>query len=1370
MIQSNILLTDVDIPVFDNLIPTEISLNTNSPCNNDILPIYETIDNIPVITPGNGSVFPDNPADLPKIETLSELLNYLSELMMRFNSSPRYYLQDDFALLIKTITNSLIYLYLEGGSTDNIEIPFIGVASLVTDPIADSLAMGNLYPGIYLVNGSGNYINFGVTITDEQRLSSIILLVPIITNGDFVSYTAQISSLNIPIITPELISAQLDQFTETTPTLEDEVILGGGKKATVEEILALADTPPAQVQSDLSQEDDTQPDFVKGKEIIPVIDPNTVIDANYVHTDNNFTDDEKDKVDSAEQSSNKQNSLATDSTNLKYATVTAVNLGLAGIDQSKWEQIPSITQNNGIKYGRLYNWYAATDVRDIAPVGWHVPSVDEFNTLIAYLGGGHLAGLALSDVSLGNGSNNSSGFSNLSGGGLCNYNTFYALGATGFYYTTTEYYQYQYFCKIQTLANSEDNAYTYPNQDWDMGGEASIRLIKDNSTNEGDVIIDGDTYNAVTIGTQVWLQQNLAVTHYQNGDPIGSDFSDTVGAVCAYNNDETNVYDIVTVEDLTHIQPKDGKKIHASIIDDLPSQTDNNYTNADKTIVESIPSQTETFTTDIEGLNSGKVDKVTGSSLVPDTEIAKIHIQNTDYTLLSPDGTKSASLDNAGVLTVQQIAYTGNPVVVHAQEVYSTNDQIILRDGAVSGLANGAYAGFTAKLYDGVHDGQLVFDNLGFARVGDVGSLLKLAAIQETPTDTQFTYYDAATYSLKTRAFSSGDITGALGFTPLATRTFGTAANNNTGDFEVPLTFSTGLTRTGNTITNNITQYTNSMAVAAQSTAGTSTTGLLSSTDWNTFNGKQTSLGFTPANIANKQNSLVVDGTGVKYPTVDAINGAGFIPYIGNTNNINLGVHNLVIDANTFVIDSVNHRVGCQMTTPLHMIDLTTTQNQRTVYGLNIVMNATNLQQDIASTGNDEPLLNQYYAWKFTASAANTMGSLSVRLKKIGTVTNTTDYVRLKLYSDTGTAPNALLYTSDQVKMGTLTTSYVEYLFGGDYTMVNGTSYWLVVERSASVTGGGSITVDRNSNSLSTTNVVTPASGDWTINTGLGRYIIYGQTPRGIYVTSTNYVGVYGSSTNSYGVQGISTNSGGVYGISTNSYGVYGNSTNSTGVNGNSTNSYGVQGISTNSAGVNGNSTNNYGVYGQSSSSYGLGGISTTGVGFIGISTNSSGGAMYIGDGVDKLTQNNTGSVLIMSRRVDGNSTYAVSGNLLNITDNPTNCTSVSGALISGTIVSTERFRIDPRVVDGSTAVGAFTDTLNALSNSTAKLFSFRNNGVEKAYINANGSFISTSVSMPVQAPTASAPPYIKGGLYFDTTLNKLRVGGATAWETITSV
>ena len=56
-----------------------------------------------------------------------------------------------------------------------------------------------------------------------------------------------------------------------------------------------------------------------------------------------------------------------------------------------------------------------------------------------------------------------------------------------------------------------------------------------------------------------------------------------------------------------------------------------------------------------------------------------------------------------------------------------------------------------------------------------------------------------------------------------------------------------------------------------------------------------------------------------------------------------------------------------------------------------------------------------------------------------------------------------------------------------------------------------------------------------------------------------------------------------------------------------------------------------------------------------------------------------------------------------------------------------------------------------------------------RAYFNGSIAIFNGTIS-PVQAATASAPAYVKGAIYFDTTLNKLRVGGATAWETITSV
>jgi uncharacterized protein (TIGR02145 family) len=35
-------------------------------------------------------------------------------------------------------------------------------------------------------------------------------------------------------------------------------------------------------------------------------------------------------------------------------------------------------------YGKLYNWYAVSDSRGLAPIGWHVPTKEEWTTLIDY--------------------------------------------------------------------------------------------------------------------------------------------------------------------------------------------------------------------------------------------------------------------------------------------------------------------------------------------------------------------------------------------------------------------------------------------------------------------------------------------------------------------------------------------------------------------------------------------------------------------------------------------------------------------------------------------------------------------------------------------------------------------------------------------------------------------------------------------------------------------------------------------------------------------------------------------------------------------------------------------------------------------------
>ena len=75
-----------------------------------------------------------------------------------------------------------------------------------------------------------------------------------------------------------------------------------------------------------------------------------------------------------------------------------------------------------------------------------------------------------------------------------------------------------------------------------------------------------------------------------------------------------------------------------------------------------------------------------------------------------------------GTLTVNgDIIQNGAAYETHAEHIYSRDDYIIMRDGAIAALAPGDYSGFQVKLYDGVNDGRLVIDNAGTARVGDVG-------------------------------------------------------------------------------------------------------------------------------------------------------------------------------------------------------------------------------------------------------------------------------------------------------------------------------------------------------------------------------------------------------------------------------------------------------------------------------------------------------------------------------------------------------------------------------------------------------------------------------------------------------------------------
>jgi uncharacterized protein (TIGR02145 family) len=95
-------------------------------------------------------------------------------------------------------------------------------------------------------------------------------------------------------------------------------------------------------------------------------------------------------------------------------------------------------QANGEIYGKLYNWYAATDPRGLAPSGFHIPTYSEWTTLSDYLGGngGTLKETGTTHwLTPNNGATNSSGFTALPGGAIQNgdgfpaeFNNIYLVG------------------------------------------------------------------------------------------------------------------------------------------------------------------------------------------------------------------------------------------------------------------------------------------------------------------------------------------------------------------------------------------------------------------------------------------------------------------------------------------------------------------------------------------------------------------------------------------------------------------------------------------------------------------------------------------------------------------------------------------------------------------------------------------------------------------------------------------------------------------------------------------------------------------------------------------------------------------------------
>ena len=112
---------------------------------------------------------------------------------------------------------------------------------------------------------------------------------------------------------------------------------------------------------------------------------------------------------------------------------------------ASYKKIPAwcYYENDSVKGeedGVLYNWYAVTDPRGLAPEGWHIPSDSEFLEVISFLGGEGKAAKRLmsKEAWYDGGGNNQSGFNAKPGGFRFYHGVFANYGYDGEWWTRTE--------------------------------------------------------------------------------------------------------------------------------------------------------------------------------------------------------------------------------------------------------------------------------------------------------------------------------------------------------------------------------------------------------------------------------------------------------------------------------------------------------------------------------------------------------------------------------------------------------------------------------------------------------------------------------------------------------------------------------------------------------------------------------------------------------------------------------------------------------------------------------------------------------------------------------------------------------------------
>jgi uncharacterized protein (TIGR02145 family) len=124
-------------------------------------------------------------------------------------------------------------------------------------------------------------------------------------------------------------------------------------------------------------------------------------------------------------------------------TTSPASLNIENESRPKYQWPYDGDKSKVAAYGRLYTWYAVTDIRNVCPAGWHIPTHSDWTNLINYLGGENDAGGKMKEAGTTHweydpGSKNAVGFTALPGGIRASNGTFSDIGCISYWWSATE--------------------------------------------------------------------------------------------------------------------------------------------------------------------------------------------------------------------------------------------------------------------------------------------------------------------------------------------------------------------------------------------------------------------------------------------------------------------------------------------------------------------------------------------------------------------------------------------------------------------------------------------------------------------------------------------------------------------------------------------------------------------------------------------------------------------------------------------------------------------------------------------------------------------------------------------------------------------